>query len=199
MAHQRLSWLLLLPIVPLGLLVFATRIVWAQEIPSANNTPNQLSNLAAQFVAGPEGEIRFHPVYEKLSLNVAPNQRPTPSQMRFRSYDMGDHLSPTTNNALPELWQLPKTAELRAGAHHFIGSAPTEWLTQNKVHFRTSDPGGDVAYYGHRIPWAGRVILGIGEQAKFHPRVIRVLKLINPRDLRLENRLPRGSARNNRR
>ena len=48
------------------------------------------------------------------------------------------------------------------------------------VHFRTPDPGSDVAYYGHRIPWAGRIILGIGEQAKFHPRVTRVLEVIKP-------------------
>ena len=46
-------------------------------------------------------------------------------------------------------------------------------------------------YYGRRIPWAGRIILGLGEQAKFHPRVTRVLGLIEPRGLRLENRLPR--------
>ena len=52
--------------------------------------------------------------------------------------------------------------------------------TQNMVHFRTPDPGADVAYYGHRIPWAGRIILSIGEKAKFHPRVFRVLEVIRP-------------------
>jgi len=59
------------------------------------------------------------------------------------------------------------------------------------VHYRAPDPGGDVQYYGHRIPCAGRIILNIGEQAKFHPRVFRMLELIEPRALRLENRLPR--------
>ena len=165
---------------PLTLLVFSARLTWTQERPSASKTPTQLSNLAAQFVAVPEGKIRFHPVYENLSLPFAPNQGQTPSQMRFRSYDIGYHPSPTRNNALPELWQLAKTAEPQVKANHFIGNTPTEWLTHNGVHFRTPDPGGDVPYYGHRIPWAGRLILDIGEQAKFHPRVTRVLEVIEP-------------------
>ena len=88
----------------------------------------------------------------------------------------------TKNNALPELWQLAKIDESQVKANHFIGNAPAEWLTHNTVHFRTPDPGGDVAYYGHRIPWAGRIILGIGKQAKFHPRVTRVLEANRRRD-----------------
>ena len=170
MRRQRLSRLHLLLIVPLTLLVFSARLTWTQERPSASETPIQLSSLAAQFVAVPEAEIRFHPAYENLSLPFAPNQGQTPSLVRFSSLDIGYHLSPTKNNALPELWQLAKIDELQVKANHFIGNAPTEWLTDviphNTVHYRTPDPGGDVAYYGHRIPWAGRIILSIGKQAK---------------------------------
>ena len=54
--------------------------------------------------------------------------------MRFRSLDIGYHLSLTKNNALPELWQLAKTDELRANANHFIGNTPTEWLTDVITH-----------------------------------------------------------------
>jgi len=50
-----------------------------------------------------------------------------------------------------------------------------------------------VTYYGHRIPWGGRVILNIGEKAKVHPRVFHVLELIEP-GLTFENRVPGGSA-----
>jgi hypothetical protein len=180
MDRQRLSRLLLLPIAPLTLLVFSTRLSWTQEETSAGNSPTQLSSLAAQFVAGPEGKMRFRPVYENLSLNVAPNPGQTPSQMRFRSYDIGYPLPRTTNNALPGLRYLAKAGELQGRANHSIGNAPAQWLTHNKVHFRTLAPGGDMAHYGHRIPWAGEIIQGIGKQAKFHPRVTRVLEVITP-------------------
>jgi hypothetical protein len=173
--------------------VFSARLTWTQERPFASKTPNRLSSLAAQFVAVPEARIRFHPAYESLSLPFAPNQGQTASLVRFRSLDIGYHLSLTKNNALPKLWQLAKIDEPQVKVNHFIGNAPTEWLTDvithNKVHFRTPDPGGDVQYYGHRIPWAGRIILSIGKQAKFHPRATRVIELIEP-GLRLENRHP---------
>ena len=60
---------------------------------------------------------------------------------------------------------------------------------------RTHDPSQDLAYYGHRIPWAGRVILNIGEKAKVHPRVFRVVELIRP-GLTFENQAPHGSVGN---
>ena len=180
MRCQKLSRLHLLLIVPLTLLVLSARLTWTQERPSANETPTQLSSLAAQFVAVPEAKIRFHPAYEKLSLPFAPHQGQNPSQMRFPAFAIGYHLPSTKNNASPEWWRLAKTAELQARANHFIGNTPTEWLTHNVVHFRTPDPGGDVAYYGHRIPLAGRIILSVGKQAKFHPRVTRVLEVVKP-------------------
>ena len=193
MPRQRLSRLHLLLMVPaLTLLVFSARLTWTQERPSGNKTPTQLSNLAAQFVAAPEAKIRLRPEYENLSLPFAPDQGQTPSQARFSSGDIGYHFLAIRNNALPELWQLAKIDEPQAKTSQFIGNAPAEWLTHNVVHFRTPDPDGDVAYYGHRIPWAGRIILGIGEQARIHPRATRVLWLIDPH-LRFENRLPRPS------
>ena len=182
-------------IVPLTLLVFSARLTWTQERPSASTTSIQLPNLAAQFVAIPEAKMRFHLAYENLSLPFAPNPGQTLSQARFRSLDVGDRISLIKNNPLPELWQLAKTDEPQAKADHFLSNVPTEWLThvvpQNAVHYRTFDARGDLQYYGHRVPWAGRIILSVGRQAEFHPRVTRVLGLIEPRGLRLENRLPR--------
>ena len=165
MRRQRLSRLHLLLIVPLTLLVFSARLTWTQERPSASKAPTQTPDLSAQFVAVPEAKIRFHPAYENLSLPFAANHGQAPSQVRFSSGDIGYHFLATKNNTLPELWQFTKIDEPQVKANHFIGNAPTEWLTHNVVHFRTPDPGGDVAYYGHRIPWAGRIILGVGKQA----------------------------------
>jgi hypothetical protein len=36
-------------------------------------------------------------------------------------------------------------------------------------------------YYSHHLPWAGSVILRIGQQAKAHPHVTSVLKTVHPR------------------
>ena len=199
MRRQRLSRLHLLLIVPLTLLVFSALLTWTQESPFASKTPTQLSSLAAQSAAVPEVRIRFHPDHEHLSLPFSPNQGQTPSLVRFRSLDIGYHLSLTKNNALPELWQLAKIDGPQAKTNHFIGNAPTEWftdvVTDNTLHYRTPGRGGDLQYYGRHIPWAGRVVLSIGEQAKFHPRLARVIELIKP-GLRLDNRLPRRSAGN---
>ncbi len=177
-------------IVPLTLLLFSARLTWTQERPLASTTPIQLPNLTAQFVAVPEAEIRFDPAYEHLSLPFAANHGQAPSQARFSSGDIGYHFLATKNNTLPEVWQLAKIDEPQARVNHFLGNAPTEWLTQNAVHFSTPDPGGYVQYYGHRIPGAGRILLSLCEQAKVHPRATRVLWLIDPH-LRFENRLPR--------
>ena len=92
-------------------------------------TPIQLSSLAAQFVAVPEAGIRFHPAYESLSLPFAPNQGQTPSQVRIRTLDIGYHLSLNKNKALPELWQFAKIGEPQVKANYVIGNPPTEWLT----------------------------------------------------------------------
>ena len=126
---------LLLIVLPLTLLVFSARLTWTQERPSASKTPTQLPDLAAQFVVVPEAKMRFHPAYENLSLPLAANQGQTPSLVRFRSLDIGYQCLATKNNTLPELWQLAKIDEPQVKANHFIGNAPTEWLTHNMVHF----------------------------------------------------------------
>jgi hypothetical protein len=194
MRRYRLSRLhFLLIVLPLTLLVFSARLTWTQERTSASKAPTQTPDLSAQFAAVPEAEMRFHSAYENLSLPFAPNQGQTRSQVRFRALDISYHSSLTRNNALPELWQLAKTDEPQVKVNHFIGNAPTEWLTNvipNTAHYRTPDPSGYVQYYGRRIPWAGRIILSLGEQARIHPRATRVLWLIDPH-LRFENRLPR--------
>jgi hypothetical protein len=43
-------------------------------------------------------------------------------------------------------------------------------------------PGAnDFEYYGHHVPWAGFVMLRIGQQAKAHPHITGVLKTVRPR------------------
>jgi hypothetical protein len=198
MGRQRLSRMLLLSVMPLTFLVFSVRLAWTQGTYSASETPIRSAGLAAQSAAVPEAKIRFHPSDENLSLPFAPHQGQTTSMVRFRALDIGYHLPPI-NNAVPGLWQLAKIYEVQAKENHFIDNTPLEWATdistRNQVHLRTPDPGEDLAYYGHRIPWAGPVILNIAEIARVHPRVFRVVEFIGP-GLTFENPLPRGSAGN---
>jgi hypothetical protein len=66
----------------------------------------------------------------------------------------------------------------------FVGNPPTEWLTysvpHNTVHHGVLDGVDALQYYGNRLPWAGRIMLGVGRQAEFHPRVFRVFELLRP-------------------
>lgn len=184
MSRQRLSQVHVLLIVSLTPLMFSARLALTQERPSASKTPTQVSILAAPFAEGPEAGIRLRPVYESLSPPVPPNLGQTPSPLKFRTLNLAYPLWLTKNNALPDLWQLAKIDEPRVRASYFIGNAATGWLTNeiphNTVHYGAPDPDDDLQYYGHHIPWAGRIILGMSKQATFHPRVVRVLELIGP-------------------
>jgi hypothetical protein len=183
MRRQRLSRNHFHLIVPLALLLFSARLSWTQERTSANKIPTQRSISDARFIAIPEAG-KLNSVYGKCKLPFAPDEGQTRSLVRFRTLDFGYPLSLTKNNPLPDLWQLAKVAERQVKANHFIGAAPTEWLTDaiphDTAHYRSLDLGDEVQYYGNRIPLAGRIILGIGKQAKFHPRVFRLFELIDP-------------------
>lgn len=190
MHSRRLSRLhILFIIVPPTLLLISAHLASTQSKPSATNTPTQLSEFAAQSVAAPEASLRFHPAYENLSLPFAPNQEQVPSQVSFRSLDIRSSLSLAKVNALPNLWQLAKTDEQQARTSRFMGNTPAEWLTHvipsDTGSYHAPDRNEALQYYGHRIPWAGQIILGVGKQAQFHPRVTRVFELIRP-GLKLE-------------
>jgi hypothetical protein len=103
--------------------------------------------------------------------------------MRFFSDKTGyDRLSINTNAVLN---QDTGTAEFRGKNTYFIGSAPTKWMTFaptfGHVHQETTQGANDLEYYGHHTPWAGSVILRIGQQARAHPHITSVLRTIHPR------------------
>ncbi len=184
MGRQRLSPVHVLLIVSLTPLMFSARLALTQERPSASKTPTQVSVLAAPSAGGPEAGIRFRPAYELLSSPFAPNLGQAPSPLKFHTLNLAYPFSLTRNNALPDLWQLAKIDEPQVKASHFIGNAPTVWLTNdiahNIVHYDAPDLGDELQYYGHRVPWAGQIILGISKQAKSHPRAFSLLEVINP-------------------
>ena len=178
--------LVLIPIVPLSLLVVRAHLLWAQETPSAGKTPFPSASLAAPFATVPEARADFHPAYENSSLNVKPNPAQTPSLARFGSLDLGHQPSLTKDEALPNLWYAAKTdiGETQVNANHSIGHNPSEWFThvnpQSMVHFGAPNLNDTLQYYGHRVPWAGQIILGIGKQAESHPRIVHIFDLVKP-------------------
>jgi hypothetical protein len=180
--------------------MFSARLAWTQEMAAESETPFQFAGPAAQFSAVSEAKILFQPPYETLSLPFGLHQGHTTLLVRLRPLDLGGGRLPLTkNDALPELWRLAKIDELQVKENHLIDHTPIEWFmhvsSHNPVYLRTPDPGEDLSYYGQRIPWAGRVLLNIGEKAKIHPRVVRVVELIGP-GLTFENPAPRGSGGN---
>ncbi len=182
MRPERLSPVHLLFIVSLSTVMFSARLTWAQEMSPASNTPAHVLVLAPPSVSVPEAGIRFNPAYEQLLLPFGSNQ--ASSLFRFRPFDLGCLFAPAKNGLSTGLWQFTKMDEPRVTAYRLMGNAPTEWLTshilQTPAHYRERDGGEALQYYSHRIPWAGRMMLGAGRQAAFHPRALRVFELIKP-------------------
>ena len=180
MLRQRLSPVHLLLVLSLGPVMFSAHVTWTQEMSPASQRPARGSVLAPQSVVIPGAGIRFNPAHEKLSPPLAPN----PGSLGFRPFDLGYLFALTKNGLSKGPWQLTKTDGPRGKVNQFIGNTPTEWLTdpvpQSTVSYRASDWSDALQYYGNRIPWAGRVMLGVGRQAAFHPRAVRVFELIRP-------------------
>jgi hypothetical protein len=130
-----------------------------------------------------EAQTRLHLTYNRLPLTFKQNQGQTESWMRF----FPDHTSydrlPINTNAV--LGQDARTAKFWGKDRYFIGSTPTKWMTfaptYGQVHHETIHGANDLEYYGRHIPWAGSVVLRIGQQAKAHPHITTVLKTVRPR------------------
>ncbi len=181
MRPERLSPVHLLLTLSLSTVMFSARVTWTQEMPPASKSPAQAPVLAPHSVAVPDAGIRFNPAYEELSLPFAHQES---SLLRFRPLDVGSLIPLTKNYTSNVPRQLTKMDEPQAKANHLMGNAPAEWLIssipQDKAHYRTLEGDDVLQYYGHRVPWAGRIMLRVGRQAAFHPRVVRAFELIRP-------------------
>jgi hypothetical protein len=95
----------------------------------------------------------------------------------------GYYRLPTNTNAA--LYPPTRTAELWGNEKYVIGTTPSKWRTfapaYGKVPLETTWSVGNLEHYVQRIPWAGSVILRIGQQAKAHPHVTRLLRVLKPR------------------
>jgi hypothetical protein len=174
---SRLSSILLV-----SLLVLSTHIS-AQRTSTLEETAVQLPDAPSQVATVSGAQTHLHLTYKGLPLSFKQNQGRTESWMRFFLDHTGyDPLSINTNAALN---QDAGTAEFWGKNECLIGSAPTHWMpfvpSFGPVHHETIHGANDLEYYGHHIPWAGPVILRIGQQAKAHPHITRALKVVRPR------------------
>jgi len=133
------------------------------------------------FARVSEAQTRL--TYRRLLLTFEQNQGQTDSRMTLFPHYPGYYPSPTNTGAA--LHPATRTAELWGKGTYPIGSAPSKWRTfaptYGKVPHETTWRVGNLEHYAHRIPWAGSIILRIGQQAKAHPLVTRVLKVLKPR------------------
>ena len=164
-------------ILLLSLLV-PTRVLWAQRTSTPEESAVQLPDAPSRVATVLEAQTHPRLTYTGLPLRFNQNQGQTESWMRFFPDHTGyDRLSINTNaTGAVEFWGKNK---------YFISSGPTKWMTFaptfGQLHHETIHAANDFEYYGRQIPWAGSVILRIGQQAKAHPNITRVLKTVHPR------------------
>ena len=171
------------PILLVGLLVLSTHLLWAQRTSPLAKIPIQFLDTPAPFARVSDAQTRLHLTYRRLPLTFEQNQGQTESPMRFFArYPGYDRLPINTTAAL---YPATRTDELWGKEKYLIGSAPSKWLTiaptYGKVPRETTYGVENLEHYGQRIPWAGSIILRIGQQAKAHPHVTRVLTSLKPR------------------
>jgi len=169
------------PILLLMLLVLYTHILRAQRTSPLGESPVPLPDAPAPVATVSEAQIRLHLPYNRLPLVFNPNQGQTESWMRFFPDHTGYDPLPVNSSAV--LGQDTSTDKFWDKDRYFVGSAPTECMTFaptcGHVHHETIH-GNDLEYYGRHIPWAGPVVLRIGQQAKVHPHITTVLKMVRP-------------------
>ena len=148
-----LSLLHLSSILLVSLFVLSTHVLWAQRTSTREESTVQLPDAPSHVATVSEAQTHLRLAYKGLPLSFKQNQGQTESWMRF----FPDH----------------------TGYH-----APTKWMTFaptfRHVHHAPIHGANDLEYYGHHVPWAGSVILRIGQHAKAHPHITSVLKTVHP-------------------
>jgi hypothetical protein len=177
-----LSRLHLSSILLVSLLVLSTHVLWAQRTLTLEESAVQLPDAPSRVATVSQAQTSFDLTYKRLPLSISQNQGQTESWMRFFSDQRGyDRLSINTN-AVPNQDRGP--AEFWGKNKGLMDSASTNWMTFappfGHVHRETIHGPNDLEYYGHHLPWAGSVMLRIGQQARAHPHITSVLKTVHP-------------------
>ena len=170
------------PIMLVGLVLLSTHLLWAQSTSTPEESAVQLPDAPSRVATVSEAQTPLLLTYRGSPLSFAQNQGQAESRISFFLHYPGDYRLPISPNAAP--YPATRTAELWGKEKYLIGSAPSNWLTFaptfGKTPHETTCCVGNLEHYVHRIPGAGSVILRIGQQAKAHPHVTRVLTVFKP-------------------
>jgi hypothetical protein len=165
-----------------SLLVLSTHVLCAQRTPTLEESTVQLPDAPSRIATVSEAQTHFHLTYIGLLSRFTQTQGRAESWMRFFPDHTGyDRLSINTSAALKDD---TGTAAFWGKNKYFIRNAPPLWMfapTFGHVHHETTHGVDELEYYGRHIPWAGSVILRIGQQAKAHPHITTVLKSLHPK------------------
>jgi hypothetical protein len=178
-----LSILRLSSILLVSLLMLSTDVLWAQRTSTPKESAIQPPDAPSRVATISEAQTNLHLTCRGFPLGFKQNHSQTESWMRFFPDLTGyDRVSINTNAVLN---QDTGTAEVWGKKKYFIGDAPTKRMTFapafGQVHHETTHGANDLEYYGHHLPWAGSIILRIGQQAKAHPHIASALKAVHPR------------------
>jgi hypothetical protein len=160
------------PILLVGFLVLSTHLLCAQRKSPLEEIPVHVIDTPAQLATVSEVQTHLHFTQ-------------TESLMRFFPHRASDNLISANTKAVQD--QATRTAELWGKEKYFVGSIPS------KTHHETIYRVDELEYYAHHIPWAGSLIGRICQQAKVHPHVTRLLKVLRPQ-FGLDNSLLVGNS-----
>ena len=154
------------PLLLVSFLVLSTHLLWAQRTSTRAESAIPLSDAPSTV------QTRLHFTDKRFPLVFAQNRGQTESWLTFfpnrTAYDR-------RSGDIDALSSQDRKIKLSSPNGYFIGGAPTKWTTFGPtfvdVHRETT----------HGIPWAGTILLRIGQQAKAHPHITTVLKTVHPR------------------
>ncbi len=176
-----LSHLRLLLIPSVCVLVLSTHSLWAQRSSPVGEIRVQRFSIPAQII-GSDAQSHLHFIAGGSPLTFGQNRGQNESRMRFSPYNAGAYR--LSINSETVLDYATRTAEFRGKEKYFIGSVPSKGLifapTFDKIRREATYHADELETYGRHIPWAGSLIVRICEQAKSHPHVTRVLRVLLP-------------------
>jgi hypothetical protein len=169
------------PILLVSVLMLSTHLSWAQSTSALEKIPTQLLDTPAPFARVSEAQTHLHPTYGILPLTFEQDQGQSRTRF-FPHYSDYYHLPINTNAAFCPTTRM---GGLWGKEKYLIGNAPRKWLTfastYSRVSHETTYSAENLEHFGHRIPWVGPLILRIGQQARAHPHVTRLLTVLKPR------------------
>ena len=165
------------PILLVGLVLLSTHFLWAQRTATPEKSAVHLPDTPSRVATVSEAQTHF-----RLAYSFGQNQGQAESRISFFPHYPRDDRLPI--NLKAALQPASRTAELWGKEKYGIGSVPSNWLTFaptfGRIPQETTCCVGNLEHYVHRIPGAGFVMLRIGQQAKAHPHVTRVLTVFRP-------------------